>query len=240
MGMGCITSHLTTHPPLHNQLAAGFLARLRIAAAVLEAEERVRVISPRPVSLADRSATRVRSCDGEHQSHLELAGDWYVRARYFFALLLFQVPLPLRLAHSACCCCYCYCYCWCCCYCRSRCSCCCCCCCLLLPCTLRTSLTGPSPQPATSPSKPPATPAMPARHRHARCPRHSSRSCSTAALSATCSRACAGSSLYELPRHVVACSTRSTQELGTSVADYGASRCPTANLPRKHCHSSHT
>lgn len=35
MGMGCITPN---NPPLHNQLAAGFLARLRIAAAVLEPE----------------------------------------------------------------------------------------------------------------------------------------------------------------------------------------------------------
>ena len=207
----------------------------------------MRVISPRPVSLAlaDRSATRVRSCDGEHQSHLELAGDWYVRARYFFALLLFQVPLPLRLAHSACCCCYCYCYCWCCCYCRSRCSCCCCCCCLLLPCTLRTSLTGPSPQPATSPSKPPATPAMPAKRRPARCPRRSSRSCSTAALSAMSSKACAASSLYAAallpcPAPPIRRTLDLEHQSWTPFADHGACRCPTDSRRPKRCPSSRT
>jgi hypothetical protein len=58
------------------------------------------VISPRPaaVSEADRSATRVRSCDGEHQSHLELAGDWYVRARYFLNLCALAFPSALAFA----------------------------------------------------------------------------------------------------------------------------------------------
>ena len=56
------------------------------------------VISPRPVSNADRSAVQVRSCDGEHQSHLELAGDWYVRARYFLNLCALAFPSALAFA----------------------------------------------------------------------------------------------------------------------------------------------
>ena len=131
------------------------------------------------------SRPRARPRHGVHQSHIELAGDRYAAAPH---LPVAQTPPePLRASQSlpetatAC---------------PSL---------RLLslpapgprpPCIHPTLLTGPSLQPATSPSMPPAMPAVPAARCRESCLRASSKSCSTAVPSATSLRAYAESLQY--------------------------------------------